>query len=170
MCIVPSTLPQSTPAALLSPDVRQPFALAALGGLPISGIAADHHVSRQFVYRQRNRVQQGLDQAFAPPVADQEVLFYLPVTKLWLRQLVLGLVLICHSSLRGVCELLADVFDYSLSLGSVHTIVQQAVDPARVVNDRQDLSGVRIGAHDEIFRPAVRSSSVSIRIPPTATS
>jgi hypothetical protein len=123
-----------------------------LGGLPISGIAADHRVSRKFVYRQRDRAQQGLDQAFAPSVADQEALFYLPVTKPWIRQLVLGLVLICHSPLRGVRELLADVFDYSLSLGSVHHIVQQAVDPARAVNDRQDLSGVRIGAHDEIFQ------------------
>jgi hypothetical protein len=152
VCILTPVQAPTTPAQLLPPDTRQRIALAALGGLPISGIAADHHVSRKFVYRQRDRAQQGLDSAFAPPVADQEVLFYLPVTKLWLRQLVLGLVLICHSSLRGVRELLADVFDYSLSLGSVHNIVQRAVGPARVVNGRQDLSGVRIGAHDEIFQ------------------
>ena len=46
-----------------------------------------------------------------------QLLFWLPVTKPWLRQLVLGLTLICHSSLRGVHELLADLFDYPLSLG-----------------------------------------------------
>ena len=46
-----------------------------------------------------------------PPLDD--VLFYLPVTKAWLRQLVLGLVLICHSSTRGVVELLGDLFDVS---------------------------------------------------------
>jgi hypothetical protein len=152
MCIVSPTQPQAIPAALLPPDARQQIALAALGGLSISGIAADHDVSRKFVYRQLDRAQQGIDSAFAPSVPDQKVLFHLPVTKSWLRQLVLSLVLTCHSSLRGVRELLADVFDYSLSLGSIHNIVQQAVDPARAVNDRQNLSGVRIGAHDEIFQ------------------
>jgi hypothetical protein len=152
MCMVSSTQPQPTPAALLSPDARQQIALAALSGRSISGIATNHDVSRKFVYQQLTRAQQGLDSAFAPSVADQEVLFHLPVTKSWLRQLVLGLVLICHSPLRGVCELLTDVFDYSLSLGSVHNFVRQAVDAACTVNARQDLSGVRIGAHDEIFQ------------------
>ena len=152
MCIVISSPPQTTPAALLSPDARQQIALAALSGQSISSLAADHEVSRKFVYQQLTRAQQGLDQAFAPSVPDQEVLFYLPVTKAWLRQLVLALVLICHSSLRGVCELLTDLFDYSLSLGSVHNIVRQAVGAARTVNARQNLSGIRIGAHDEIFQ------------------
>ena len=152
MCILTPVQAPTIPAQLLPLDARQQIALAALGGLSISGIAADHAVSRKFVYQQLDRAQQGIDSAFAPSVPDQKVLFHLPVTKSWLQQLVLGLVLTCHSSLRGVGELLTDVFDYSLSLGSVHHIVQQAVDPARAVNDRQDLSGVRIGAHDEIFQ------------------
>ena len=152
MSIVTPTRPQSTPAALLSPDARQQIALAALSGQPVSGIASDHEVSRKFVYQQLDLAHQGIDHAFAPSAPQDDVLFHLPVTKLWLRQLVLGLVLICHSPLRGVQELLADVFDYPLSLGTVHNIVRQAVDPARAVNDRQDLSGVRIGAHDEIFQ------------------
>jgi hypothetical protein len=58
---------------------------------------------------------------------------------------VLGLVLICHSSLRGVTELLADLFDYPLSLGSVHNILQQAVTTARGLNGQADLSRVRVG-------------------------
>lgn len=152
MCILTPVQAPTTPARLLPPDTRQRIALAALSGLCISGIASNHDVSRKFVYQQLDRAQQGIDSAFAPSVPDQDVLFHLPVTKSWLRQLVLSLVLTCHSSLRGVRELLADVFDYSLSLGSVHNIVQQAVPPARTVNDCQDLSGVRIGAHDEIFQ------------------
>jgi len=64
-----------------------------------------------------------LAQAFAAKQSDDhQVLFYLPVTKAWLRQLVLGLLLICHSSFRGVVELLRDLFDYSLSVGTVHNI------------------------------------------------
>ena len=83
---------------------------------------------------------------------DERVLFYLPVTKAWLRQLILALTLICHSSLRGVVELLRDLFDYPLSVGTVHNVLQSAVGQARLCNEQQDLSGIRIGAHDEIFQ------------------
>src|SRR5262249_11302155 len=94
-----------------------------------------------------------LDQAFVPKPADADtVLFSLPVTQDWLRQFVLGLVLICHSSLRGVTELLADLFDYPLALGSVHNILHQAVTTARYRNGQEDLSRIRVGAHDEIFQ------------------
>ena len=85
------------------------------------------------------------------PTTDK-VLFYLPVTKAWLRQLVLALVLICHSSFRGVVELLRDVFDYRLSVGTVHNIVHSAVTDARTINQQYDLSPIRIGLLDEIFQ------------------
>ena len=80
------------------------------------------------------------------------MLFYLPVTQAWIRPFVLALILIGHSSLRGVTELLRDLFDYHLSVGTAHNIVEQAVATARQINDRQDLSRVRIGADDEIFQ------------------
>jgi hypothetical protein len=80
------------------------------------------------------------------------VLFWLPVTKAWLRQFVLALVLICHASFRGVTELLGDVLDTPLSVGTVYNIVTQAVGQARRVNAQEDLSAIRIGAHDEIFQ------------------
>lgn len=135
------------------PAPRQQLAERALAGQSVSALAEQFQVSRKFVYRQLHQAQDALDRAFAPPPTDDRaVLFSLPVTKDWLRQLVLGLVLICHSSLRGVIELLADLFDYPLSLGSVHNILQQAVAGARAVNGRADLSGIRIGAHDEIFQ------------------
>ena len=43
----------------------------------------------------------------------------------------LGLSLLCHSSCRGVVELLGDLFDYPLSLGGVHNILHSAVPRAR---------------------------------------
>ena len=93
-----------------------------------------------------------LTHAFDPDPKTDNVLFYLPVTKAWLRQLVLALVLICHSPSRGVVELLRDLFDCHISLGTVHNIVHSAVEPARAISRRCDLAGVRIGAHDEIFQ------------------
>lgn len=141
------------PAKTLSPSQRQQLALEALAGTQtITDLADDCDVSRKFVYQQITIADQALAEAFAPQPADDRVLFYLPVTKQWLCQLILGLVLICHSSLRGVVELLRDLFDYNISLGTVCSTVQAAVAPARACNQREDLSRIRVGNHDEIFQ------------------
>src|SRR5215472_14597393 len=158
MCILPQAAvpapPCPAPAAhRLLPAQREQLALNALAGHSVSALAQEHQVSRKFVYQQLHQAQDALDQVFAPAPADQDVvLFTLPITKDWLRQFVLGLLLICHSSLRGVTELLADLFAYPLSLGTVHNILQQAVTAARGVNSQADLSRIRLGAHDEIFQ------------------
>jgi hypothetical protein len=118
MCILPSPPstvpgnPESSAARQMPPQARQQLATDALAGRPISHLADEHEVSRKFVYQQLHHAQEALDQAFAPPSAPaDEILFSLPVTRAWLHQLVLALVLICHSSLRGVTELLRDLFD-----------------------------------------------------------
>ncbi len=167
MTILPSSTSAvpSTSARLLPLQARQQLALDALAGQSISALADRHQVSRKFVYQQLGHAHDALDQAFAPPPAQPpQFLFWLPVTKPWLRPLVLGLTLICHSSLRGVHELLADLFDYPLSLGSIHNILHQAVANARQHNAQQDLAAVRIGAHDEIFqasRPVLVGADVA---------
>ena len=160
MCILPRDPHATTPAPAtacpaqdLPPDQRQALAVQALAGTqPIAHLAAQHHVSRKFVYQQAGTARQALRDAFGPGTDDDRALFHLPVTKAWLRQLTLGLVLICHSPLRGVSELLRDLFDCPLSLGAVQGIVRAAVPHARRHNDRHDLSAVRVGAHDEIFQ------------------
>jgi hypothetical protein len=138
----------------MTPPRRRQLALEALAGTEtVSRLAGQHAVSRKFVYRQAAKAEGALDAAFSPVEGDDaRVLFHLPVTKAWLRQLTLGLTLICHSSLRGVVELLRDVFDYSISAGTVHNVLQAAVAQARSCNEQQDLCGIRIGAHDEIFQ------------------
>jgi hypothetical protein len=162
MCLQPTTAIAATQQQVVGPcaahllpgEQRQQLALQALARTPsISQLARDHHVSRKFVYQQTATAAHALHEAFVPePADDDEVLFYLPVTKGWLRQLVLALVLICHSSFRGVLELLRDRFDYSLSLGTIHNIVQSAVAVAREHNSAYDLSASGIGTHDEIFQ------------------
>jgi hypothetical protein len=145
---------RSCPANGLNPQQRQRLALEALAGTqPLSHLADERDVSRKFVYQQAGKAQQALDRAFAAkPDEDQQVLFTIPVTKALLRQIVLGLILICHSSFRGVVEFLRDLFDFQMSVGTVANIVHSAVDAARDHNDHQDLSAVDIGAHDEIFQ------------------
>jgi len=125
---------------------------ALSGQAAITELSQQHQVSRKFVYQQKSKAQDALDEAFDPSPDEEKVLFYLPVTKAWLRQVVLGLVLICHSSFRGVMEFFEALLDHSIALGSVHNMIQDAVAAARPVQAKEDLSSIRIGAHDEIFQ------------------
>jgi hypothetical protein len=147
--------PRNTSAASrLEPIERKNLSIQALAWTePLSHLAQDYGVSRKFLYQQAAKASDALDEAFATSVDDQEVLFYLPVTKDWIRQLVLALILTCHSSFRGILELLEAVFDYrNLSLGTIHNTVREAVRKAQQINNAQDLSNIRVGVPDEIFQ------------------
>jgi hypothetical protein len=146
-------IPNGCPAKKLPPSERAFIGLqAAAGQQSITGLAETYDVSRKFVARQAANAQQALDDAFRPAPTDNQVLFYLPVTKAWLRQATLGLTLICHSSYRGVVEFYRDLLDVKMSIGTVHNIVQAAVPIARDHNLRQDLGNVDIAGFDEIFQ------------------
>jgi hypothetical protein len=148
----PASLPHWAAHRLL-PQERRSLAIQVLAGAePVSDLAREHEVSRKFLYQQAHTAEEALNEAFAPSSRSDDVLFYLPVTKAWLRQLVLALVLICHSSVRGVVELLRDVFDYRLSVGTVHNIVHSAVARAQTINQQHDLFRVRVGLLDEIYQ------------------
>ena len=151
----PDTRAPQTPAARRLPlQQRQHLALHALAGTqPIAHLAQQHDVSRKFVYQLADQAEHALADAFAPaPPADDEVLFSLPVTERWLQRLILALLLICHSSYRGVHELLRDLFHFPRSLGYLHALARAAMQRARDRNGQHELSGVRVGAHDEIFQ------------------
>ena len=145
---------RTSAATRLAAAERAGLAIQALAGSePIARLADRHDVSRKFVYQQKTKACEALQETFTSPPDDQKVLFHLPVTKDWVRQFVLAQVLIGHTSFRGVTEILDAVFDYrDLSIGTVHNIIQDAVDPARRINNAQDLSGIRVGAHDEIYQ------------------
>ena len=78
----------------------------------------------------------------------------MPATTAWLRQVIVGLALICRGSYRGVVEFLRDLLGVPVSLGHVHGVLQAATRQASAVNGEQDLSGIRVGLHDELFQGA----------------
>ena len=142
----------SSVAATLRPDTRQQIAIEALSKTkPISHLATDYEVSRKFVYEQSNKAKLALNASFESITPDEQVLFHLPITKSWLFQLMLGLVLICHRSLRGVVELLRDVFDIAISASTVRNRLNAAAEQANAINAAQDLSPIEIDLRDEIF-------------------
>jgi hypothetical protein len=145
---------QKSPAARLGAAARSDLAVQALAGSEtVTRLAGRHEVSRQFVYGQKAKAAEALQQAFSCSPHDQKVLFAIPVTQDWLRQFVLAQVLIGHTSFRGVMEILEAVFDYrGLSIGAIHNLLEDTLGPARRINNAQDLSTIRVGAHDEIYQ------------------
>jgi hypothetical protein len=95
-----------------------------------------------------------LDDAFLSATPNDEVLFEVAVTKTWLRQVIVGLTLICRGSYRGVVEFLRDLLGVSISVGTVHHVLEWATQQAGIVNHDQDLSGIRVGLHDLTASPA----------------
>ncbi len=47
-----------------------------------------------------------------------------------------------------------DLLGLSISVGTVHQMLQSATLQAGVINRQQDVSGIRVGLHDEIFHGA----------------
>ena len=149
-----SGFPAGETAGSLGPAQRKELSVEVLAHTqPLTHLAAQHGVSRKFLYQQGRKASAALDEAFAPADDDQAILYYLPVTKSWIRQFVLGLALEGHSSFRGIGQLARDLLDYpNLSVGTVHNILDAAAGQARLLNQAQDLGGIRVGAHDEIYQ------------------
>ena len=151
----PHVVKPQSPAARLSPEERKGLAVKVLARTdPVTALAEQNGVSRKFLYVQATKAKEALQDAFDPASneGDSRVLFYIPVTKQWLVQLVLALVLICRSSIRGVCEFFGAILDSKTSIGTMHSILHHAALAARRINEQEDLSCIHVGAHDEIFQ------------------
>ncbi len=137
--------PSSSVASRLHPLQRQEIAVKVLTKQePVTQIAQQEQVSRKFLYQQKAIAQKALNNAFEKQEKEKEkeILYYLPITQQWIFQLILALILICHCSYRGVIELLRDLCDYSLSIGTIHNRVVEATEKARKINQTQDLSSI----------------------------
>jgi len=142
-------------AARLPECARKDLAIQALvGSETVSDVAAQHGVSRKFIFQQTRKAAAALDDAFLSATPDDEVLFELAVTKAWLRQLIVGLTLICRISYRGVVEFLRGVLGLPGSVGCVHDVLEAATRQASALNQSQDLAHIRVGLYDKIFQGA----------------
>ena len=143
-------------ACEITPATRQQIGASAFSGKEsITSLSQQHETSRKFVYAQKEKASSALDDAFLDNKKNSDVLFYIPVTKKWLQQVVLSLVLICHSSYGGIIEFFRDIFDLNICKGTIFNILQESLTKGRLINNSQDLSSIKIGAHDEIFQGRV---------------
>jgi len=142
------------PAKAMGPMQRSDMATRVLGGASSASQAArDNNVSRKFVGAQTAKAQQALDDAFAPPPeVPEDFLFWLPVTKSWIKQATLGLALTCRGSERAIVQFFSDHLDFATSVGTVHNTLASAVPMARVQNDAVNIANIRDAALDELFQ------------------
>ena len=146
-------IPNNCTAKTLGAGERLSLGVQAIAGhQTITELANETDVSRKFVYQQAAIAQTALDDAFTAAENDDAILFHIPVTKAWLRQTVLALTLICHSSYRGVIEFHRDIFACHISIGTVHNIICAATADAQTYNQTQTLANVHIAGFDEIFQ------------------
>ena len=133
---------------------RKELAIHAITGKStITSLAEEAKTSRKFIYAQKDKAIKALGTAFSEVEPDEEkVLFYLPVTKSWLKQLVIALIFICHSSYQGVIEIFRDLLHVGISKGNIHNILQGVLEKITEIHIQQNLSQVKVGAHDEIFQ------------------
>ena len=113
----------------------------------ITDIAKQNSCSRTTVYSQQEKAILAANNAFEK----EDVLFYVPVNKEFIQQIVTALFLICKSSYRDIIFFLETIFDYSLSLGSVFNIIDDAADKAILLNNVYDLSKINVSTADELF-------------------
>jgi hypothetical protein len=144
----------SCPAKQLGCRERREMATRVLGGKESASSAArDNLVSRKFVAKQVYKAKKALDEAFAPPSgAPEDLLFWMPITKSWIKQAMLGLALTCHGSERGIVQFFKDHFRHEIAPGTVHNVLTGAVTAARAQNAAVDLKKVDVAAFDEIFQ------------------
>lgn len=113
----------------------------------ISSLAREHQTSRQTIRKERDRVQQIIDQT----EDQQEILFYLPITLGWIHQLVLSLVFLMKGSYRNIHQLIKDLFDYSFSSDKIAELMKSTYSTVESIDKTEDLTPIQVGSQDELY-------------------
>ena len=134
----------------LTASLKRTIALKAIGREDtVSQISKDYACSRTTVYNQHRKALQAANHAFDEE--DGSVLYCVPVTKSFIHQAILGLGMICKSSYRDIKSFLKTAFDYSVSIGTVFNVMDDASNKAKAINQSYDLSLIKTSAADELF-------------------
>ena len=135
----------------ISNDTKRNLALQSLSKQnSISALSRTYGCSRTTVHLQKNTALSAINKVFEEESGDT-ILYYIPITKNYIKQAVISLFLICKSSCRDIIFFLKAIFDYSISLGSIHAILDEAAEMATPINMSYDLSLIKTSAADEIF-------------------
>ena len=144
----------SNAARAMSGKKRAELAIEAIKhNQPITELSAQHNVSRSFLYDQKDKALSAINDKFISSkiAEDEQPLYYISVTKSWIKQFIICLALHCRGSIRGIQQTLKDMVDYHASVGYISQSIKFDSEKAKAINAKEDLSSIMDGAHDEMF-------------------
>lgn len=120
----------------------------AAAGIPVSEIAQEFQASREWVYQQKERVQNHIDSIDNGPG---------PVPSISLdgrfeKRMILSLSLDCHASAEGIQRTFSSVFGMHVSIGKISSVLEEASERAQLFDSQVPLGSITQGANDEIFQ------------------
>lgn len=120
----------------------------AVVGEAASKIAEELSMSREYVYQQKEKVQEYTDQLDnAEPKA-----LTIKIDKRNTERTILSLSLDCHASIGGIQRFFERIYHKQISVGYISGVLQEAAVRAQAFDEGIDLSGINQGANDEIFQ------------------
>jgi hypothetical protein len=121
----------------------------------IAGLSRDYGVSRPTVYAPKGAASEGLREHFEEPESDPTV--WVKVDPAQVRRTVVALRVMAPNALRPIEDMIPIIYPgVRLSYGKVQNIAAEAEAQAGAFNAKADLSGVRVGALDELFSQGER--------------
>ena len=120
----------------------------AAAGIPVSEISKDSHISREWVYHQKDCV---LDYIGSLDCQEEPVPS-INIDERFVKRMVLSLSLDCHASIEGIRRTFSSVLGIGISAGRISSILQEASERAQLFDNSIALDGIRQGANDEIFQ------------------
>ncbi len=95
----------SSTARTLSGQQRAELAIETIKhNRPITELSAQHNVSRNFLYDQKDKALSAINDKFISPIIeeDEKPLYYIAITKSWIKQFIICLAMHCRGSIRGI--------------------------------------------------------------------
>lgn len=120
----------------------------ASAGVPVAKISNESGMSREYIYQQKEKVEQYTATLDEPAETGKTVV----VTKSFLIRVILILTLYCRSSLEGIQRFLEYSFGITRSIGYLSDVINEASERAQKFDDSIRLAGIHQGANDEIFQ------------------
>ncbi len=130
----------------LSVEEKNTIGYKALAGQSVTAISKEHGVNRTFVYKQKDRIKEIVENEENKHSEKTIIL-----NNQMIKKIIVALMLYCKASTEDTKRLLFDVFDYPVSIGKVSGIINEAADQAEMWNNQQDYENIKDGANDEIF-------------------
>lgn len=122
--------------------------MLVLAGKSANELTDEIDMSRSYIYEQKAKVQDYINALDEEKPKGK----MLEVTKEFIKQSVISLMLNCRASIEGAQRHIEDIYGVRVSAGRISGIMKEASEEAKAFDEGIDLSGIRQGANDEIFQ------------------